>query len=146
VDAQVGARVGRWWRHAAVAAVLTLVLAGTLWGQDDAFPFGPFRMYSTRDDPNAPVVTTQIEGTTASGARVTISGTETGLRRAEVEGQLDRFVRDPELLATVAASYDRTHPGSRLTRVEVVRHAYPLRGGRSDGSVRRRVLASWDAR
>lgn len=137
--------MGRWWRLAATTVVLALVLAGTLWGHDSAFPFGPFRMYSTRDDPNAPVVTTQLEGRTAAGEQVTISGTETGLRRAEVEGQLDRFVQDPSLLATVAAAYDRTHPETRLSRVEVVRRAYPLEGGRASGSVHRTVLASWDA-
>ena len=40
--------------------VLGLLLAGTVWGDDDAFPFGPFRMYSTRNDPNAPVISTRV--------------------------------------------------------------------------------------
>lgn len=136
-------RLARYWRLAAAAVVLALVFAGTLWGSDSDFPVGPFRMYSTRDDPNAPVATTGIEATTPAGTRLRISGPETGLRRAEVEGQLGRFVDDPSLLGSLAAAYQRHHPGSVLSRVEVVRRDYPLRHGRATGAVRTTVLASW---
>lgn len=140
-------RVGTAWRLAVTGGVLVLVATGTVWGQDSAFPFGPFRMYSTRNDPNAPVVTTQIEAVTVDGGRrITISGTETGLRRAEVEGQLKRFVQEPELLATVAAAYERRHPGDRLARVEVVRRDHPLRAGRATGEERATVLTTWTVR
>lgn len=127
------------------AAVLALVFAGSLWGSDSDFPLGPFRMYSTRDDPNAPVVTTQIEGTTADGERFTVSGPESGLRRAEVEGELGRFVRTPALLGSLAAAYDRHHPDSPLVRLDVVRRDYPLHRGRATGTQRTTVLASWTA-
>ncbi|HEX5495697.1 MAG TPA: hypothetical protein VFX70_14090 [Mycobacteriales bacterium] len=139
-------RVARSWRLAATALVLALLFAGTLWGSDSDFPLGPFRMYSTRDSPNAPVATTQIEATTAAGGRVSISGPETGLRRAEVEGQLGRFVGDPALLESLAAAYQRHHPGSVLTQVEVVRRDYSLRRGRATGAVRTTVLAAWSRR
>lgn len=137
-------RPGRTWRLTSAAAVLALLVAGTLFGQDSSFPVGPFRMFSTRDDPNGTVSTTELEGRTATGDDVRITGTETGLRRAEVEGQLDRFVRDPALLRTVADAYSDVYPGRELVRIEVVRRSYPLRDGRATGEERVTVLASWD--
>jgi hypothetical protein len=38
---------------------------------------------------------------------------ETGLRRAEVEGQQDLFVADPSRLLEVAAAYHRRNPAGR---------------------------------
>ncbi|HEY9391343.1 MAG TPA: hypothetical protein VIR27_16460 [Mycobacteriales bacterium] len=141
-----GSRLGRFasaWRLVATGLGLALVFTGTVWGQDDDFPFGPFRMYSTRDSPNAPVVTTQIEATTVSGRHLTISGPATGLRRAEVEGQLGRFVAEPALLGSLAQAYQRLHPDNPLARVEIVRRDHPLRQGRATGAERTTVLASW---
>ena len=82
---------GRRSRLAAVVVVLALMLAGTVWGDDDAFPFGPFRMYSTRNDPNTPVISTRAVGLTAAGEEVRLSGGQVGLRRAEFEGQINRL-------------------------------------------------------
>ena len=90
---------GRRGRLAAVVVVLALVLTGTVWGDDDAFPFGPFRMYSTRNDPNAPVISTRVVGLTAAGEEVRLSGGQVGLRRAEFEGQIDRLRRSPSCSA-----------------------------------------------
>ncbi|HEY9473828.1 MAG TPA: hypothetical protein VIS06_08250 [Mycobacteriales bacterium] len=136
-------RFARVWRLTATGLGLALVFTGTVWGQDSDFPFGPFRMYSTRDSPDAPVVTTQIEATTVSGRHLTISGPQTGLRRAEVEGQLGRFVADPALLGSLAVAYQRHHPDDPLVRIEIVRHDYPLRQGQATGVERTTVLASW---
>lgn len=139
-------RAGGIARLAATAAVLALVLAGTVWGQDSAFPVGPFRMFSTRDDPNAVIRVTRIDGVLAGGARVTITGTETGLRRAEVEGQLARFVADPDLLAAVAAAYARRHPDApALARIEIVQREHLLTDGRANG-YRDTILAGWSPR
>ena len=135
---------GRSVRVVLAAAVLAFTLIGTLWGQDSAFPFGPFRMYATRDNPDGRVRSTQIEGITAAGRRLVISGTETGLRRAEVEGQLHRFRTHPQLLATLAAAYQRRHHGARLQAVEIVAHDYGLDHSRSARNDRRTVLARWE--
>ena len=93
---------GRRGRLAAVVVVLALLLSGTVWGDDDAFPFGPFRMYSTRNDPNTPVISTRAVGLTAAGEEVRLSGGQMGLRRAEFEGQIDRLREQPELLGLIA--------------------------------------------
>ncbi|RFU21802.1 hypothetical protein [Geodermatophilus marinus] len=137
--------VGRRVRMAATALVLALLLAGTVWGTDSDFPFGPFRMYSTRADPNAPVVSTRVVGVTDSGAEVRLSGGEVGLRRAEFEGQLPRLVERPELLTLLAESYAEHHPGAEeLVEVRIVQRRYELAGGRRTGEATDRVLVAQD--
>ena len=89
---------GRRVRTAVSLVVLALVLAGTFVGQDDDFPFGPFRMYATRDDPDGQVVSTRVEAVDTGGTLRVVDEGSTGLKRAEVEGQVRRFLADPALL------------------------------------------------
>jgi hypothetical protein len=132
---------GRRVRLAATAVVLALLLGGTLWGNDSEFPFGPFRMYSTRADPDRPVVSTSVVGVTADGDEVRLSGGEVGLRRAEFEGQLSRLVEEPQLLGLLAASYADRHPDAEpLVAVRVVQRRHGLDGGRRTGEVTESVL------
>ena len=117
-------------RLAGAAVVLTLLLVGAVWGDDDAFPFGPFRMYSTRADPDAAVVSTRVVGLTAGGEEVRLSGGQVGLRRAEFEGQLPRIEAHPELLGLLADSYAAKHPGAEeLVEVQVVQRRFELSDG-----------------
>jgi hypothetical protein len=134
---------GKVARLTAAAGVLGITLAGTIHGQDSWFPFGPFRMYSTRDSPNEPVKSTLMVGITDSGKRITISGVETGLRRAEVEGQLDRFEHNPTLLRTVANAYQRRHSGTSLRAIEIVTRNYGLHNGAATGHYTQKLLARW---
>jgi len=132
---------GRRVRLAATGVVLALLLGGTLWGNDSEFPFGPFRMYSTRADPDRPVVSTRVVGVTADGDEVRLSGGEVGLRRAEFEGQLPRLVEQPELLGLLADSYATGQPGAEpLVAVRVVQERHTLDGGRRTGEVTERVV------
>ncbi|WP_245753754.1 hypothetical protein [Geodermatophilus ruber] len=132
-------------RLAASAVVLALLLGGTVWGNDSEFPFGPFRMYATRADPDAPVVSTRVVGLTAVGEEVRLSGGEVGLRRAEFEGQLPRLVEEPQLLALLAEAYAERHPGAEgLVEVRVVQRRYQLEDGRRTGEVTDSVLVQQD--
>lgn len=140
---QVLSRAGKATRLGIAGAVVAVTVLGTVHGQDDWFPFGPFRMYSTRDSTHAPVKSTLMQGLTATGQRITINGTETGLRRAEVEGQLGRFERDPKLLATVADAYQRRHAGAQLTAIEIVVRNYGLHDGAATGAYTQKLLARW---
>jgi hypothetical protein len=136
---------GRRARLAVTLAVLALVLAGTLWGTDASFPFGPFKMYSTRADANAPVVSTRVVGLTDAGEEVRLSGGEVGLRRAEFEGQLPRMVDDPTLLVTLAETYTRRHPDApSLVEVQVVQRHFELADGLPTGEWTDRVLVEQD--
>ncbi|WP_052091613.1 hypothetical protein [Modestobacter caceresii] len=135
---------GRRARLAAVAIVLALLLAGTVWGNDDSFPFGPFRMYSTRANPDTPVVSTRVVGLTATGEEVRLSGGEVGLRRAEFEGQLPRIGEDPSLLGLLADSYAERNPAAEeLVEVQVVQRRIDLEDGQRTGDVTDRVLIEY---
>ncbi len=132
---------GRRARLASAVVVLALLLAGTVWGDDDAFPFGPFRMYSTRANPDTPVVSTRVVGLTAAGEEVRLSGGEVGLRRAEFEGQLPRIFRDPSMLGLLADSYAERNPDAdELVEVQVVQRRFALEDGQRTGEVSDQVL------
>ena len=135
---------GRRVRAAAFAAGLGLLVAGTAWGQDDHFPFGPFRMYATADDPDGRVLSTYLRAVDADGAVVERVGeSDIGLRRAEYEGQLSRIVEEPEILADVADTFSRRHPDrAPWVEVSVVQTAHSLVDGVPTGR-RTEVLATW---
>jgi hypothetical protein len=129
---------------AATLAGAALLVAGTAVGQDDDFPFGPFRMFSTTDRLDAPVADTRLEAVDASGARLRLSDRDIGLRRAEIEGQLDRFTARPALLAAAASGYAARHPGAPpLVEIDVVVRWYELRDGRPTGVYRDQTVVSW---
>lgn len=122
----------------------TLLLAGTFVGQDDDFPFGPFRMYATRDDPNGSAVSTRVEAVDSTGRTLVVPDRATGMRRAEIEGQADRFVADPALLADISRAHDRLRPDEpRYETVRIVIARFQLRDSRPSGEVRDEVVASW---
>jgi hypothetical protein len=136
---------GRRVRLIATAIVLALMLAGSVWGNDDEFPFGPFRMYSTRNDPNTPVISTRVVGLTAADEEVRLSGGEVGLRRAEFEGQVSRIRENPELLGLLADSYADAHPSAPdLEAVRMVQRRYELVDGARTGEFTDLVVAEYD--
>jgi len=138
---------GRRARTALTVAVAGLVLAGTFVGQDDDFPFGPFRMYSTRDDPDGTVVSTRVEAVDRTGTVRAVDERSTGLRRAEVEGQVARFRARPELLGALAAAHRRLRPHEPpFVELRVVEQAYALRDSRPTGGSTERVVARWTDR
>ena len=135
---------GRRIRFAATAVVVALLLTGTLVGQDDAFPFGPFRMYATRDDPDGVVVSTRVEAVDARGRVLVVPDRATGMRRAEIEGQVARFRREPGLLGALSRAHDRLHPDEpSYVEVRVVQRRYRLRSSRPTGEQTERVVVRW---
>ncbi len=120
--------------------------AGTAVGQDDHFPFGPFRMYSTADDPDGRVLSTYLQAVDADGQVVPRVGeAHIGMRRAEYEGQLSRVVEQPEVLAELAEVFAVRHPDRpEWVELSVVRTAYELVDGVPQGETAE-VLATWTA-
>src|SRR3954469_9403362 len=103
---------GRMVRVAVTALGALLLLLGTFWGQDDDFPFGPFRMYSTAPDPDADAPDTRLEGVDTTGRTIELNESNSGLRRAEIEGQQQQYVDDPSRLQQVAIAYADKSPGA----------------------------------
>ena len=139
-------RRGRAVRLTATALGFALLLVGTVRGTDDDFPFGPFRMYSTSDPPDAPAPDTRVEGVDRTGAVVDLGQDATGIRRAEIEGQQGRYAADPALLRQVADAYAERHPGGpELVEVRIVVRWYDIRGGRPTGRWTDETAVRWQA-
>ncbi|SBT54396.1 hypothetical protein [Micromonospora narathiwatensis] len=133
-------------RLGATVLGLALLLAGTVRGTDDDFPFGPFRMYSTSDPPDAPAPDTRVEGVDRTGAVVSLGQDATGIRRAEIEGQQSRYVGDPALLRQVADAYTERHPTApALVEVRIVVRWYDIQGGRPTGRWTDETAVRWMA-
>lgn len=126
------------------AVLFGLLLAGTFVGSDDDFPFGPFRMYATRDDPDGTVLSTRVEAVDRTGRVLVVDERSTGLRRAEVEGQAGRFRADSELLGALSRVHDALRPAAPpFDEVRVVERRYVLRDSRPTGEQSERVVARW---
>ena len=136
---------GRRLRMLATTVVLVMLLAGTFWGQDDHFPFGPFRMYSIRNKLDGKIRGAVMEVVDAEGraTAVEIRSDEVGLRRAEIEGQLDRFERDPSLLRHLVHAYEELHPGQHVAVLRLYHETTRLANGRPAGPVTRALVAEW---
>lgn len=135
---------GRRVRMLATAVVLAMLVAGTFLGQDDHFPFGPFRMYSIRNKHDGKVRGAVMEVVDAEGraAAVEIRSDQVGLRRAEIEGQLDRFERDPSLLRHLVHAYEELHPSERIAVLRLYYETTRLANGQV-GPVTRTLVAEW---
>jgi hypothetical protein len=139
-------RTGRTIRVAVALIVTGLMIVGNQWGEDDHFPFGPFKMYSSTDPLNQPVPDTRVEAINAEGERFRLTMANTGFRRAEVEGQIPRFRTDPELLESLADAYHRRRPTRpKLVRIDIVIRWWHLDGARATGEYTEETEVTWTA-
>jgi hypothetical protein len=128
------------------AVVAVLLLWGTFWGQDDDFPFGPLRQYSTATDPNGLVWVTHAYGRFEDGVERPLLEGDIGMRIAEFDGQFHRLRAEPELLRPLADAYHRRHPdGPRLVRLRLQRDAKKLEGRETVGRRTRIAAEIWIA-
>lgn len=125
---------------------MALLVAGTVVGQDDDFPFGPFRMYSTSNRTTGNVTVLSLEARTATSGWFEVQPVPAtvGMNRAEFEGQQPRFIEHPELLGAVANSYHRLNPaGEPWTELRLIREATEVVDRVPTGEVTEEVLAEW---
>ena len=116
-------------RSIATFAVAVALLAGTIWGEDDHFPFGPFRMYSTTTTREVTVI--RFRGIAEDGTRLELRSQSFGLRPAEMQGQIARFSDVDALVAHLVEAYDNLSPeGPRLRELRLVFGRHRLSGGR----------------
>ncbi|GAB3978833.1 hypothetical protein GCM10029978_072600 [Actinoallomurus acanthiterrae] len=127
------------------AAAVTLLLTGTAFGDDDAFPFGPFRMYSTSTPINGDVHVLALAARLPDGTwkPARLDAPVVGLTRAEAEGQAPRFQAHPELLQQLLDAHDRLRPREpRWTGVRLIQQYYMLRNRLYVGK-REFTIAEW---
>lgn len=131
-------------RSTAVVLVFAGLIAGTFWGNDEHFPLGPFRMYSVTNSLDGEIRAIYLEGVAASGERFRMDFGDLGLRRAEVEGQLERDT--PEVvLPLLVDSFDRRNPDvGPLSELLLIEEVHQLRGGRVVSTVEN-TIGEWEA-
>lgn len=138
---------GRTVRLVVTAVGLAVLLAGTVVGTDDHFPFGPFRMFATTNSWSEPISIAQVEIVDTTGARIELTVANSGVRRAEIEGQLDRFRGEPGLLDGLASAY-RAHNPNRpdVTTVTVLLRHHEIDRSGPTGRFHDEVVATWPVR
>lgn len=122
------------WMQARMAAVIAVIFAlgiGTFWGDDDNFPFGPFRMYSTKQQLDGEIRAIGVHGFTPSGEWVEMRFEDFGLRRADIEGQLGKLAQSPEeVLRAMAVAYDRLDRGDHeIVGLRLIERTYDIEDG-----------------
>lgn len=133
------------WRAAAALAVVLLAAHGSIRGDDGQWPFAPMSQFAFGVNLDAQIRSTYILADTTAGTtvRVPLSVSGVGLGRAEVEGQLPRFVKDPSLLQSIAVAAGRRHPDwPRYTRLRLRQEVNQLDNG-VVVSTRDEQLAEW---
>jgi hypothetical protein len=136
---------GRATRIIATVVGVALLLGGTLWGQDDKFPFGPFSMYAGVNGPNEPAPDTRVEGTDRTGRVIVLNERNAGVRRAEIEGQEGAYVADPQRLARIADGYQGLNPAAPpLVKVALIVRQHEIRHSTSTGRWHDDVRAVWE--
>ena len=123
------------FRTLSTIAVVLALMWGALWGQDDHFPIGPFRMYATTQRLDGRTSWYSVYGETNDGERVFLSSLSYGLRRAEIEGQTDRLIADPSLLCLIGRTAQSRRTLPALNRVVLVREWQQLQDGKPVGEV-----------
>jgi hypothetical protein len=137
-------RRGRLTRLVSTGIGLLLLLTGTVLGSDDHFPFGPFRMFATTNRWDEPISVARAEVIDESGARIELTEGNSGVRRAELEGQLGRFRADPARLAGLAQAYHAHNPAApRPVEVTVLLRHHEIGRRGPTGRWRDEVVASW---
>jgi hypothetical protein len=101
---------GLTWRLVVTGLIVAALGYGTLVGTDDDWPFGPMRQYANATPVSSDVLVTHVSGVDRAGHVIRLDTQTLGLRVAELDGQLDRLRRHPELLLSLATAYRQAHP------------------------------------
>jgi hypothetical protein len=121
---------GRRARVLATVAGLVLLLAGTF--------------YSTSPDPNGDARDTRVEGVDETGRTVVINEANSGIRRAEIEGQQADYQADPSRLSRIAEAYAEHTPNApALREVRIVVRWHGIEDARPTGTYRDEIIADW---
>lgn len=130
------------WRLLITACIALALGYGTIAGNDGDWPFGPMRQYATATPISSQVVVTNVSGVTLGGDVIHLDTDALGLRVAELDAQLTRLRRHPELLLSLASAYRRAYPSRPpLVRLILERDGKIIRDRKVVGSVHRIVTS-----
>lgn len=136
--------VGRQVRLGVTVVVVALTIATNFFGKNDYFPFAPFSMYADTRHPDDPVEDTGVYGIDARGREINLDDDTTGIRRAEIEGQIPAFEEDPDRAQIIADAYHKLNPQAPpITKVVVYVDWIQMDDGVPTGKTEREVLATW---
>ena len=136
------------WRTLAILACVGVLLVGGLTRSNDLFPFGVLDQFSSGTDPNGEVVNTCLQGIREGGAPFDIrfGQRSVGIERADVENSLPAIEADPQLLAPLAAEYDRRHPDQEpLNALVLCQRITSLQDGTAEGEEEFVEVVRWEA-
>lgn len=138
-------RPARSWRLGVTAVFAGALLYGSAHGTDDMFPFGPFRMYAGYYSPNGVITSNDVYARTAAGQVLIPTAGDIGLARGDIEGELERYVDDPDQLEELAEVYHHLHPAaSPYVAMWIRQKRWQLRD-RAVVSEKTVTIASWSA-
>jgi hypothetical protein len=138
-------RLARAWRAGALLAGALLALWGSVLGNDVYWPFGPMSQFAFRVGPDDAIHSIYLQARTTDGEIrvVSLNAPSVGSGRAEVEGILPAYRRDPALLGALAENYHRLHPDRpQLVELWLRDRVTVLRNGRDAGR-RDDLLVTW---
>jgi hypothetical protein len=135
-------RRSRRLRLVATVIVLVALVAGSVAGEDDHFPFGPFRMYAVTTKPTGRTSSLRLEGVIGDANSRILRIAEVGMRRAELQTQLVFY--GEEILPHLASAYSRLHPDEpAVEELRIVYLTYRLVGGATVGNPTSRTALIW---
>jgi hypothetical protein len=86
----------------------------------------------------------RTDGVDATGRRIELNERNAGVRRAEIEAQIEQFKADPARLRSVQDAYAQRNPGRPpLVQVDIVEVQHHLRDARPTGEITEVVLARY---
>jgi hypothetical protein len=138
---------GKRVRLAISTVVIGLLFFTTFWGHDEYFPFAPMRMFATANEPDGVVRWFSLQKQLNYGEwqGTALSPTNVGINRAELEGQIDRVIDNPDMLRMLADAHVRLDPdGAHWTGVRVIRNVQHLEDSVPVGEVVREVVVTWE--
>jgi hypothetical protein len=129
--------------------LVALFLGGTFKGNDNWWPFGPWRMFATSTSPSGSVVALKIEvqeGSDPKWEPANLVPSSVGLNRAEIEGRVPQMTADPKILGTLITSHTKLRPNEpRWHAIRVVRSEVLLAHGAPTGQTRDTTIVTWPA-
>lgn len=143
---------GRGWRICAILVALVILVVGQVRNDDDLFPLGSLAQYASAQNLNGSVRSVFMtadfpvdgENEAVLGQKISLNQAVVGVGRGEIEGQLQRFIEDPELLAVLGRAYVELNPGAVPPEALYLKRSIrSLKDGTPTGEETIEVIVEW---